>query len=96
MSPGDVSPRTFWTTQIPQFRLVVQIRLPVLGASGKRPLFKLSADTMLADLHRLGWRTGLVFHSVSFSEVRTKDLACTNSQRRESKHSDVSVGLFVV
>ena len=43
--------------QIPQFRLVAQIRLPVLGAPGKRPL---PADTMLADLHRLGWRTALV------------------------------------
>ena len=47
--------------QIRQFRLVVQIRLPVLGAPGKRPLPRLSADTMLADLHRLGWRTDLVF-----------------------------------
>ena len=47
--------------QIPQFRLVVQIRLPVLGAPGKRPLPRLSADTMLADLHRLGWRADLVF-----------------------------------
>ena len=46
--------------QIPQFRLVAQIRLPVLGAPGKRPLPKLPADTMLADLHRLGWRTELV------------------------------------
>ena len=45
--------------QIPQFRLVAQIRLPVLGAPGKRPLPKLPADTMLADLHRLGWRTEL-------------------------------------
>ena len=45
--------------QIPQFRLVAQIRLPVLGAPGKRPLPKLP-DTMLADLYRLGWRTELV------------------------------------
>ena len=47
--------------QIAQFRLVVQIRLPVLGAPGNRPLSRLPADTMLADLHRLGWRTDLVF-----------------------------------
>ncbi len=47
--------------QISQFRLLVQIRLPVLGAPGKRPLPRLPADTMLADLHRLGWRTDLVF-----------------------------------
>ena len=46
--------------QIPQFRLAAQIRLPVLGAPGKRLLPKLSADTMMADLHRLGWRTDLV------------------------------------
>ena len=46
--------------QIPQFRLVAQIRLPVLGAPGKRPLPKLPAATMLADLYRLGWRTELV------------------------------------
>ena len=46
--------------QIPQFRPVAQIRLPVLGAPGKRPLPKLPADTMLADLHRLGWRAELV------------------------------------
>ena len=45
---------------IPQFRLVAQIRLPVLGAPGKRPLPKLPAATMLADLYRLGWRTELV------------------------------------
>ena len=47
--------------QIAQFRVVMQIRLAVLGAPGKRPLPRLSADTMLADLHRLGWRTDLVF-----------------------------------
>ena len=35
--------------QILQFRLVVQIRLPVLGAPGSRPLPRLPADTMLAD-----------------------------------------------
>ena len=46
--------------QIPQLRLVAQIRLPVLGAPGKRPLPRLPAATMLADLHRLGWRTELV------------------------------------
>ena len=46
--------------QIPQFRLVAQIRLPVLDAPGKRPLPKLPAATMLADLYRLGWRTELV------------------------------------
>ena len=46
--------------QIPQFRLVAQIRLPVLDAPGKRPLSRLPAATMLADLHRLGWRTELV------------------------------------
>ena len=39
---------------------MAQIRLPVLGAPGKRLLPKLPADTMLADLHRLGWRTELV------------------------------------
>ena len=47
--------------QIPQFRLVAQIRLPVLGAPGRRPLSRLPAATMLADLHRLGWRTELGF-----------------------------------
>ena len=47
--------------QILQFRLVAQIRLPVLGAPGRRPLSRLPAATMLADLHRLGWRTELVF-----------------------------------
>ena len=47
--------------QIPQFRLVAQIRLPVLDAPGKRPLSGLPAATMLADLHRLGWHTELVF-----------------------------------
>ena len=41
--------------------LVAQIRLPVLGAPGSRPLPRLPAATMLADLHRLGWRTDLVF-----------------------------------
>ena len=46
--------------QIPQFRLVAQIRPPVLDAPGKRPLSKLPAATMLADLYRLGWRTELV------------------------------------
>ena len=46
--------------QIPQFRLIAQIRLSVLGAPGKRPLPRLPAATMLADLHRLGWRTELV------------------------------------
>ena len=46
--------------QNPQFRLVAQIRLPVLGAPGKRPLPRLPAATMLADLYRLGWRTELV------------------------------------
>ena len=40
-------------------QIPLQIRLPILGAPGKRPLP--SADTMLADLHRLGWRTELVF-----------------------------------
>ena len=39
--------------EIPQFRLVAQIRLPVLDTPGKRPLSKLPADTMLADLYRL-------------------------------------------
>ena len=33
----------------------------MLGAPGSRPLPRLPADTMLADLHRLGWRTDLVF-----------------------------------
>ena len=46
--------------QIPLFRLVAQIRLSVLGAPGKHPLSKLPADTMLADLYRLGCRTELV------------------------------------
>ena len=32
---------------------MAQIRLPVLGASGKRLLSELPADIMLADLHRL-------------------------------------------
>ena len=36
--------------QIPQFRLAAQIRLPVLGAPGKRLLPKLPADTMMIDL----------------------------------------------
>ena len=39
--------------QIPQFCLVMQIRLSVLGVPGK--------CSMLGDLHRLGWRTDLVF-----------------------------------
>ena len=33
----------------------------MLGAPGSRPLPRLPADTMLADLHRLGWRADLVF-----------------------------------
>ena len=40
---------------------MAQIRLPVLGAPGNRLLPSLPADTMLADLHRLGWRADLVF-----------------------------------
>ena len=33
---------------------------PVLGALGPQPVPKLPAATLLADLHRLGWRTELV------------------------------------
>ena len=57
---GCVSVNILDHFQIPQFRLVAQIRLPVLGAPGKRPLPKLPAATMLADLYRLGWRIELV------------------------------------
>ena len=57
--------------QIPQFRLMVQIGLLVLGAPGKRPLSRLSADTMLVDLHRLEWRTDLVF------QMSRRDSSCT-------------------
>ena len=43
-SPGLVPANILDHLQIPQFRLVVQIRLPVLGAPGKHPLFR-PADT---------------------------------------------------
>ena len=46
--------------QIPHFCLMAQTRLPVLDAPASRPLSKLPADTMLADLQRLGSRTDLV------------------------------------
>ena len=46
--------------QIPPLRLVVQLRLPVLGAPGPQPVPKLPAATLLADLYQLGWRTELV------------------------------------
>ena len=55
LCPGEYSGPLADSTVSP----CVAIRLPVLGAPGKRPLSRLSADTMLADLHRLGWRFGL-------------------------------------
>ena len=51
--------------QASSLRLVVQIRLSVLGASDPQLVSKLPAATLLADLHRLGWRTELVLQMPS-------------------------------
>ena len=49
-----------WSTcRFPKLRLAVQIWL-LVGGLGNHPLPKLPAATLLADLHRLGWRTELV------------------------------------
>ena len=66
--------------QIPQFRLVVQIRLPVLGAPGSRPLPRPPADTMLADLHRLGW--------LFFASCALVSLSLSVTGERDEKQSE--------
>ena len=48
-----VCPNLLEHLQIPPLRLVVQMRLPVVGVPGHQPVSKLPAATLLADLHYL-------------------------------------------